>query len=130
MGGMVGRDARLGAAPRPLNSGLRDPLSIYTRHSDGNQQNPRSAAKLQPQEVLVQAAACVLARVGGDKRATDRGESQCQGDHHFFMSEVPRLLAWDLGASLSFRQKEAAAGVLQQVPAMYMSRTHLPGERR
>ena len=45
-GGMVGRDARLGAAPRPLNSGLRDPLSIFTRH----RQIPLPAAKSRSEE--------------------------------------------------------------------------------
>jgi len=78
----------------------------------------------------VQAAACVLARVGGDKRATDRGESQCQGDHQLFHVQAPSLVSVGFRCIPIFRHKEAVAGVLQQVPAMYMSRTHLPGERR
>src|SRR6516162_6599593 len=92
MGGMVGRDARLGAAPRPLNSGLRDPLSIYTRHSDGNKRNPRSAAKLQPQEVLVQAATCLLVRVGATIAPPTTAKASARAIISFFMCELPRLL--------------------------------------
>src|SRR6516162_5524476 len=129
MGGVVGRDARLGAAPRPLNSGLRDPLSIYTGHSDANKRNPRSAAKLQPQAVLVQAAACVLVRVEATTAPPTTAKASARAIISFFMCELPHLLAWDLGASLSSPER-SRRGMLQQVPAMYMSRTHLPGERR
>ena len=71
-----------------------------------------------------------IGKGGGDNRATDHGESQCQGNHQLFHVRAPSLVSVEFRCIPIFRQKEAAAGVLQQVPVMYMSRTHLPGERR
>ena len=73
----------------------------------------------------MQAAACLLVRMGATTAPPTTAKASARAIISFFMCELPRLLAWDLGASLSF-----ATGVLPQVPAMYMSRTHLPGERR
>jgi hypothetical protein len=73
-------------------------------------------AKLQPQEVLVQAAACVLARVGATSAPPTAAKASARAIISFFMCKLPRLLAWDLSASLSFATKKPSRGCCSKFP--------------
>ena len=54
----------------------------------------------------MQAAACLLVRMGATTAPPTTAKASARAIIRFFMCELPRLLAWDLGASLSFAREK------------------------